>query len=829
MKILSIELQGYIRFEPNHINYLKLTMSEATQLILGSNGSGKSSLIKELTPLPATIADYSKDGNSFKEIIILHKRCKYVLRSQFSPTPKHFFIKEGEELNLGGTGQVQKDLVFKEFGITSFIHDIFTGKIKFHDMSLAQRREWFSISSKVDYAYAMGVYKSMKEKSRDLQGAMKISQSRLILETERLLDPKQEEEMRSQVSALKELETRLLDIRVNVKNTNESYAKLFEISRGLIESSTKELNSLIKKSQTITLMTYQDIDSELVKCRVELHKTEESLNTIEAEMEKNIKTMKAMRDANANSIDELKQNSISLATRLDNLKAAVVLPIHFHSTKEAIGALNSVKDSLIYIFSEVEEHNAIFTRPNHNNVLENLAKSKVSYDGLLQTERKLLASIENYKHAREHNKTECPKCNHTWSRGFDEFKFKEVEESLKDTRSRLELTKTTIKELEEISTRIGQYAKFYSEYRTITVSWLSLNPLWDYLNYKELLHKSPRHIPNVLEILSSDLPIHLEIESVEKNLNDIYALINSVGANSVMAANELYTNMEELENKCYLLHKEQNRLTAYIKDINTFKAIVVKTDELKFFLETELKVRGQLINEWGEHEKQNVITQILSIIRNDISSKEKTMLRVDVQRKLVDELTANMIASKDEYDALKRLCDTLSPSEGLIAKGLTSFINKFIIKLNEMIRSIWAYPLEVTLEKDENDDEFNLDYKFGLKVNGKKNASDISKGSSGIVEIIDLAFKIVSMQYQDMLDYPLYFDEFGAHMDMLHRQAAFAVISNLSMSDNFSQIFIISHHENNYGSLKNADVSVLCPLNIALPQNADVNKNLILK
>jgi hypothetical protein len=829
MKILSLELKGYLRFEPNHISYLKLNTVEATQLILGSNGSGKSSLLKELTPLPATLADYSKDGNSFKEIIIIHKRSKYILRSQFFSSPKHFFNKDGEEMNLGGTGQVQKDLVFKEFGITPFIHDIFTGKVKFHNMSLAQRREWFSISSKVDYAYAMGVYKSMKEKARDLQGVMRVSQSRLMLETDKLLDGKQEEEMRNQIMALKELELELANMRVNVKPLNDSYARLFEVSRGLIVNATNELNTLIKKSQSINLVNYKDIDSELIKCRVELGNNESELNKIAEASDKYTNVLKAMKGANADNINELKLRRDSLSKEVIELNDALILPTRFSSVKEAIGALNSVRDTLFHIFSNVDEFDPMYTRSNHALVLENITSAKTRLDFLKETENKLLISIENYKHSKEHNKTECPQCKHSWSRGFDENKFQDAINNLNSTRVTIELTKTSIKELEIKSNQIAEYAKFYSDYRSIAASWPILNPLWEYFAEKSLLHKNPRHIPNIVDKLSNDLPVQLKIQEVEKNLTDINTLINSIGADSVIALDELTSKIEELDNKCYTLNQKHSHLVSCIKDINTYKGIINQTKELKYFLETELKVRNTLINEWGESEKQIILTQILSIIRNDVSSKEKTIMQVDVQRKLVSELTANINNSKDELESLNRLCETLSPSEGLIAKGLKAFINKFISNQNEVIKSIWAYPLEITLENDGADDEFSLDYKFGLNVHGVKNAPDISKGSSGIVEIIDLAFKIVSMQYLDMLDYPLYFDEFGANMDSYHRQAAFSVISNLSVSDNFSQIYIISHHENNYGSLKNVDVSVLCPLNIVLPKNADINKNMVLK
>ena len=70
MKIISLCLVGYRRFALNNIRTFTINPSEPIQMILGTNGSGKSSLIKELTPLPADSADYSSDGS--KTIKILH-------------------------------------------------------------------------------------------------------------------------------------------------------------------------------------------------------------------------------------------------------------------------------------------------------------------------------------------------------------------------------------------------------------------------------------------------------------------------------------------------------------------------------------------------------------------------------------------------------------------------------------------------------------------------------------------------------------------------------------------------------------------------------------
>ena len=53
MKIISLELEGAIRLELSGIKNLKITPETSITAIIGSNGSGKSSLLHYLSPLPA--------------------------------------------------------------------------------------------------------------------------------------------------------------------------------------------------------------------------------------------------------------------------------------------------------------------------------------------------------------------------------------------------------------------------------------------------------------------------------------------------------------------------------------------------------------------------------------------------------------------------------------------------------------------------------------------------------------------------------------------------------------------------------------------------------
>lgn len=62
MIIHYIKLTDYKRIKLNNLKTIEIDFSEPLQLILGTNGCGKSSILSELTPYPPSSEFYSKGG-----------------------------------------------------------------------------------------------------------------------------------------------------------------------------------------------------------------------------------------------------------------------------------------------------------------------------------------------------------------------------------------------------------------------------------------------------------------------------------------------------------------------------------------------------------------------------------------------------------------------------------------------------------------------------------------------------------------------------------------------------------------------------------------------
>jgi hypothetical protein len=166
MFIESLTLVGYKRLLLNDIREFVYEPHSTVQLILGTNGSGKSSVLAELSPMPGDKNDFAKDG--MKKIRLRKRGVTYILTSTFNPSPKHSFVEiigdVEKEHNSGGTEKVQLNLIWEIFKIDNAIHELMRGADKFTLMGPGKRREWITRLSVADYDFAMGAYDKLRDR-----------------------------------------------------------------------------------------------------------------------------------------------------------------------------------------------------------------------------------------------------------------------------------------------------------------------------------------------------------------------------------------------------------------------------------------------------------------------------------------------------------------------------------------------------------------------------------------------------------------------------------------------------------------------------------------
>ena len=202
----SVTLENYLPF--THLGNKKVHIDFVDRVcaFLGTNGCGKSSLLRALTPYSPVRTDYGQNGKIVK--VIEHNGHIFELTSDFkNAAAPHSFKKDDVELNISGTTEAQKDLVEEHFGITSLIDRIMLGDFRICQTSKAERRAVFSSLYPGDLSFVIEYHKKVCSQVRACSNQLKLLKSREATLRSSIID----EAERNKLARFKEGATDLID------------------------------------------------------------------------------------------------------------------------------------------------------------------------------------------------------------------------------------------------------------------------------------------------------------------------------------------------------------------------------------------------------------------------------------------------------------------------------------------------------------------------------------------------------------------------------------------------------------------------------------------
>ena len=828
MVIVKLILCEFKRLALNNISYLEYTPKNKVQLILGTNGSGKSSILAELSPLPADKNFYNKDG--YKLIVIEHRNSHYELKSSFASSGNRYhFIKDGEELNPGGTVTVYKELVKQHFNITQEVHDLMTGATVFHSMSVSERRRWLTLISDSDYTYAFKFYNKLKDQYRDIQGSIKISQSRLVQESDKLLSPEQESLCREEIANLRQFIAVLLDSKQPLIDRSA----VRNVLNSLENTISSVANELLGHSKTMAKIDLNDItliEKLLIETKSSiLSYQDQSLRTFNRIQELNDQAH-AIQHSAVESLADIDGQIDKLAMEVNKLQLQKQLNQQYDSPSTALQALVTIKEQLLQIVIGLPTNSyREFSRENHAKLLEKQSQLLNEITRKDQDQLKLISYKNELEHRRDHQQQSCPKCQHVWSHGYDIETYNKLLISIENGSTTLdELNKQRVS-LETSLEAHRSYSELMRDFRALSYHWTILDPLWAYIASESIIYDNPKLIIQIVNDLSADLTLDVQIQAMNSQIEDLVKVKLLLSDNQELDCNKLQQSIEDANKELFNIGEVIQAAKAKVVEYEQYRITLIAIHRLSEELGVLISTRSTKADELLLSIKQEALNQTIQLLQLELNQKEQLLSKVDVQKAVIDNIQATITEMTERQEVLKIAIKELSPTEGLIAVGLTSFINNFVKQINSFISKIWLYPLElIPIMPDENDG-VDLDYKFSVRINDSFNIPDIGKGSSAMRQVIDLAFVIVSMQYLNLADAPIYLDEFAAAFDKEHRKSAFYVITNLMTSSAFSQIFLISHYEDMFGSITNSDMNILSASNITIPKESVFNQNLIMR
>lgn len=809
MKITFIELVGYKRFRLARLTRVSYRPQARQQLILGTNGSGKSSMLDELSPLPGHHSNYKPGG--YKLIEIEHGASTYVLRSDFKSGDRHSFLKDNVELNEGGTYQVQQRLAKDEFRYTAKLHDLLTGRLRFTEMGPQDRREWITVLSESDWTYALGVYNQFRSRGRDAQGAYKHQQGRLAQEVEAL----------SKLPAIEGLRSRYEELRLELNelltNISPNTPPFDEISRRM-DTSFRELEvearQIVQDAPTFLYDgSYRSLDD--LHAKVREREEEAQFHRIHIE--------RASRD-----FTELESMLASFGAReIENITDA---PEQLAQAQMDLAAIPSVEP-----FNEL--HDGAMIRSDNLSVLPDLMNlfntfpdnsdrrySRKAIEDAENAELEIIRSIDQItgelnrmndrmSHLKGTHDSSCPRCQHIWKEGVDPKEVAFLDNSIAgrtETLSKLRADHSRVKlYLEEANGYIALWGRF----RGYVTSYPRLQPLWELILDRGLLETHPNQQLWIFPQWERAVETTIAKESLQARCKQLEQIIE---------AQRLMGDRNLLTEKTRSLEREVQDHTSSLQETNRI---------MNGLRQAETRAQQHLLRLENWHLREGQFNQLMfkgvDAIKNklldhdaaqrhiEMASLQKSMADHQTLSGIVDDIVREVAILEVRYKSFYMLATALSPTEGIIADRLRDAIFRIIDQMNTIIASVWTHEMKILECGFEKSD---LDYKFPVYVESPDNVTkDVSRASKGQMEMINIAFKLTVMLYLEMLEYPLFMDEPGEGFDEQHRDQIMSLIRSMLDSGHYSQLFMVSHVASNHGSFLDAEILVLDSSNIALP------------
>lgn len=350
MKILRLKLVNFIGIQngmkKSEIEIIFPENNNHINMLLGKNGSGKSTILSQLTPFKDSFDDRKsliipgKEG--LKEIDIKHNGHIYKIKHVYSKTSSSFISEDGVELNESGGVRTFEELIKQKFKLDKEYFKI--GKIgsnttNFIQFTTAQRKAYISIFVDAVQKY-LESYDIVSKKVKDQENQIKqisadlkkFDSSKVIVEnidkTQKILDDLDKD--------IQQLTKRDAELNVEIKNLNK---KLSDINYLESKSRLTEKEKLLKKSKQLNEVitkNYPDINSEnilekITKLQENLNKYKSDIQVLENQVNsaninkvslenETVKINSQLKKLNQTNLDEYQTNINKLQAENENIK-----------------------------------------------------------------------------------------------------------------------------------------------------------------------------------------------------------------------------------------------------------------------------------------------------------------------------------------------------------------------------------------------------------------------------------------------------------------------------------------------------------------------------
>ena len=838
MKYIRLFLKGFKPLLYGGTHQLELNDMSQIVILSGENGKGKSSVLRELTPYPATRSDYEKNG--LKVIEIQHKNDYYILTSDFSKTGAHSFIRNNEELNISGTTDVQEDLVQHYFdGFTPLVEKLTSGQCKFSQIGRPERGKIIMATYPSPMLFILEKYKNLMSKIRACNNQLKLMNERKLKLKESFIDDSKLENYNNLRKLMNEALTALdQDILI----MTQYIQPIMEMPNYKYDFSYT-IDDVLNKCNEIRDKVYKTISC-MEDNNIPLPDYAPKIQTLVQLMEVKIEEAKKQLDnynlRGSDILEEIERYNNYLKT--DREQAIKECESMIETQNAIIKEFTIDDDTPVVDIEEAEQ-----MREASSKIQEQLQYLR-SLNLVLWSEEEFISKEREYKYLETDRRTlsmdiarldsDLQKMNYRLNRYT-------THPAAEGCVMRCQLRESMDQIIESIKVEIDSTStsktNFEKDFNLLKKSADALK--------KELEDRSPaRPIIDRFERLTHNKSWGIFIcsgvsfvEAVNTNVSEIWnrytrIIKKSEAADRVRKAKDMLTVLETKLTGLKTDNQPAKQVISetLIKREAELKKITEQKIALSIKLGSEIQQKDhyeayyslyesiELLEEkWNKLREHMELKAIVDFVQDEISRMKDTKAQIserlrefdtiareqeNLRTRLNDEIEPIIKDLNEQLRKWKAVEKVLSPTKGIPNERIVKYINAIFLRANAFIKQVWNYDMELEYLKENEE----CDYTFKVIINGDGIVKDINTCSKGQKEIIDLAIILAICKYRKYSTvFPIKLDEMSSGLSPEHSSKLFEYLGELFHQSNILQAFIVNHDPVITSSYTDASYAVL--------------------
>lgn len=800
IKIIEIEVGHNKRLRSGLIENILYKPESPYQVIVGPNGVGKSALLEEITAFPSPKSSFEKDGIS--RAIFETDDGIIETKSIVQGSTRHEFWKGGENLNTGGTANVQKDLVLTHLKMTDLSFELATNKLSFSTMAPAKRQEILSQLANNDMTYAYNLFIKAKKKLSHAIGARNALEDSLV---EKQVTDITDEEVAALESRLEDYNKQAMELLTELQDSDMQYP----LPSGEDWVNLSQGTDRILRAMPRTPLNASE-RSEYVERLNAVEFTIRDIKTQHRVLQEQYDGLDDVIKRSADSSDEniaIRRQEVTHWTNQLNEIANVALfspniygrEAHFAQIRKEVASIwDGWRETVGAMEPDTED---AFTRANFTQFKADKERYQIHMNSLVLKRSRYLEQLE---HLEKGVKVNCPGCGLFFVPGTEKNTEARIRGALNELGVSIEKGEVAIQEVSDKLARIENWVQQHREMLSFEKVCPSAVPFFSEISRRCNVKQQPTQAILIAADLFEDLRILEQREFLEGKLADAKSTLFQLEANSVQGLGDVIAQHRGMQLKIEETTRKLKEQESLYRNLSVELALV---DNYQGQVEKHTQSYATLLTR-----SQSAITALFNDVRRTlikdlqghIGTLSKTLSNIKSLRDQIADTEKQLKKQRELIVGYTHLVEGLSPKTGVVAEQMVGFIEAFVGQMNKVIERVWTYEMEVMPGFSSDGD---ITYNFPLQLHGDASRliPDIKESSDGQKGFLDFAFKITAMLYLNQVNVPLLLDEVDRPLGPIHKERLMRFITEAVENGRFSQVFLISHHVSSHGALPYPD------------------------